>query len=122
MSFAGPFDTAVEDPWCAMAGPRPAPGSACVPRTGPKPASAGGVHAYDVFVGCYKTGAIPDALVEDWARLVSRQRLPQDIRLLRYAHSAVEATLELLGRLQQRKVDEIAEIWSRPARVARRGP
>jgi 2-methylcitrate dehydratase PrpD len=27
-----------------------------------------------------------------------------------YAHSAVEATLELLGRLQQRNVDDIAEI------------
>ena len=27
-----------------------------------------------------------------------------------YAHSAVEATLELLGRLQQRKVEQIAEI------------
>ena len=41
MSFAGPFDTAVEGALHAVTpGPRPAPGSACAPRTGPRPESA----------------------------------------------------------------------------------
>jgi 2-methylcitrate dehydratase PrpD len=112
MSFAGPFDTAVEgslvrNGWTsagAWIGLRAADWAE---------AGIGGAAAtpYDVFVGCFKTGAIPNALVEglgtSWSVANGYHKI---FACCAYAHSAVEATLDLLGRLQQRKVEEIAEI------------
>ena len=112
MSFAGPFDTAVEgslvrNGWTsagAWIGLRAADWAE---------AGIGGAAStpYDVFVGCFRTGAIPDALVEglgtSWSVTNGYHKI---FACCGYAHSAVEATLELLGRLQQRKVDDIAEI------------
>jgi len=112
MSFAGPFDTAVEgslvrNGWTsagAWIGLRAADWAE---------AGIGGAAAtpYDVFVGCFKTRAIPQALVEGlgttWSVANGYHKI---FACCGYAHSAVEATLELLGRLQQRKVDDIAEI------------
>ena len=112
MSFAGPFDTAVEgslvrNAWTAA--------GAWVGMRAADWAEAGiggaAVTPYDVFVGCYKTGALPQALVEGlgtaWSVSNGYHKL---FACCGYSHSAVEATLELLGRLQKRKVDEIAEI------------
>jgi len=112
MSFAGPFDTAVEgslvrNAWTAA--------GAWVGLRAADWAEAGiggaAVTPYDVFVGCYKTGALPQALVEGlgtaWSVSNGYHKL---FACCGYSHSAVEATLELLGRLQKRKVDEIAEI------------
>lgn len=112
MSFAGPFDTAVEgslvrNGWTsagAWVGLRAADWAE---------AGIGGaaVTPYDVFVGCFRTNAMPEALVEDLGKVWSVSNGYHKIfACCGYAHSAVEATLELLGRLQQRKVDDIAEI------------
>jgi len=112
MSFAGPFDTAVEgslirNGWTsagAWIGLRAADWAE---------AGIGGaaVTPYDVFVGCFKTGALPHALVDGlgsaWSVANGYHKI---FACCAYSHSAVEATLELLGRLQKRKVDEIAEI------------
>ena len=112
MSFAGPFDTAVEgslvrNGWTsagAWIGLRAADWAE---------AGIGGAETtpYDVFVGCFRTGAVPHALVDglgtDWSVANGYHKI---FACCGYAHSAVEATLDLLGRLQQRKVDQIAEI------------
>jgi len=112
MGFAGPFDTAVEgslvrNGWTsagAWIGMRAADWAE---------AGIGGAPTtpYDVFVGCFKTRAIPNALVEglgaSWSVVNGYHKI---FACCGYAHSAVEAMLDLLGRLQQRKVDEIAEI------------
>src|SRR5919106_2736951 len=111
MSFAGPFDTAVEgalirNAWTsagAWIGLRAADWAE---------AGIGGndVTPYDVFVGAYKTNAKPDALVaglgETWSVTNGYHKV---FACCGYAHSAVEATLELLGRMQKKK-EEIAEI------------
>jgi 2-methylcitrate dehydratase PrpD len=111
MSFAGPFDTAVEgalvrNAWTsagAWLGLRAADWAE---------AGIGGndVTPYDVFVGAYKTNAKPDALVaglgDTWSVTNGYHKI---FACCGYAHSAVEATLELLGRMQK-KNDEIAEI------------
>jgi len=112
MSFAGPFDTAVEgslvrNGWTAA--------GAWVGLRAADWAEAGiggaAVTPYDVFVGCFRTNAIPDALVEGLGTVWSVANGYHKIfACCGYAHSAVEATLELLGRLQQRKVEDIAEI------------
>ena len=111
MSFAGPFDTAVEgalirNAWTsagAWIGLRAADWAE---------AGIGGndVTPYDVFVGAYKTNAKPDALVaglgETWSVTNGYHKI---FACCGYAHSSVEATLELLGRMRKKK-DEIAEI------------
>jgi 2-methylcitrate dehydratase PrpD len=111
MSFAGPFDTAVEgalvrNAWTsagAWLGLRAADWAE---------AGIGGndVTPYDVFVGAYKTNAKPDALVaglgDTWSVTNGYHKV---FACCGYAHSAVEATLELLGRMQKKK-EEIAEI------------
>jgi 2-methylcitrate dehydratase PrpD len=112
MSFAGPFDTAVEgslvrNGWTsagAWVGLRAADWAE---------AGIGGAAAtpYDVFVGCFKTGAIPNALVDSlgtsWSVANGYHKI---FACCAYAHSAVEATLDLMSGMQQRNVDEIAEI------------
>ncbi|HTO50583.1 MAG TPA: MmgE/PrpD family protein [Burkholderiales bacterium] len=112
MSFAGPFDTAVEgslvrNGWTAA--------GAWIGLRAADWAEAGIGGAantpYDVFVGAYKTGAVPHALVDGlgaaWSVTNGYHKI---FACCGYAHSAVEATLELLGGLQKRKVDDIAEI------------
>jgi len=111
MSFAGPFDTAVEgalvrNAWTAA--------GAWIGLRAADWAEAGiggnDVTPYDVFVGAYKTNAKPDALVaglgDTWSVTNGYHKV---FACCGYAHSAVEATLELLGRMQKKK-DEIAEI------------
>jgi 2-methylcitrate dehydratase PrpD len=111
VSFAGPFDTAVEgalvrNAWTsagAWLGLRAADWAE---------AGIGGndVTPYDVFVGAYKTNAKPDALVaglgDTWSVTNGYHKV---FACCGYAHSAIEATLELLGRMQKKK-EEIAEI------------
>ena len=112
MTFAGPFDTAVEgslvrNGWTAAGawiGLRAADWA--------EAGIAGGIDTpYDVFVGGFKTRAIPEALVEGlgsaWSVANGYHKI---FACCMYAHSAVEATLELRGRLQQRKVEDIEEI------------
>jgi 2-methylcitrate dehydratase PrpD len=112
MSFAGPFDTAVEGPlvrnaWTsagAWVGLRAADWA----EAG---IGGGAVTPYDVFVGSFNTRAVPDALVDGLGTVWSVANGYHKIfACCGYAHSAVEATLDLLGRLKERKVDEIAEI------------
>jgi 2-methylcitrate dehydratase PrpD len=111
MSFAGPFDTAVEgalvrNAWTAA--------GAWIGLRAADWAEAGiggnDVTPYDVFVGAYKTNAKPDALVaglgDTWSVTNGYHKI---FACCGYAHSAVEATLELLGRMQKKK-EEIAEI------------
>ena len=112
MSFAGPFDTAVEgalvrNAWTsagAWVGMRAADWA----EAG---IGGGAVTPYDVFVGAYKTRAIPEALVEGlgsaWSVTNGYHKV---FACCGYAHAAIEATLELLGRLQQKRKDDIAEI------------
>jgi 2-methylcitrate dehydratase PrpD len=111
MSFAGPFDTAVEgalirNAWTsagAWIGLRAADWAE---------AGIGGndVTPYDVFVGAYKCRAIPEALVEGlgstWSVTNGYHKV---FACCGYAHSAIEATLDLLGRMKKKK-EEIAEI------------
>src|SRR5512145_332618 len=112
MSFAGPFDTAVEGPlvrnaWTsagAWVGLRAADWA----EAG---IGGGAVTPYDVFVGSFSTRAIPEALVEGLGNVWSvTNGYHKVFACCGYAHSAVEATLDLLGRLRERKVDDIAEI------------
>jgi len=111
MSFAGPFDTAVEgalirNAWTsagAWIGLRAADWAE---------AGIGGsaVTPYDVFVGGYQTRALPEALVEGLGSVWSvTNGYHKVFACCGYAHSAIEATLELLGRLQKKKED-ITEI------------
>src|SRR5687767_6734679 len=111
MSFAGPFDTAVEgalirNAWTsagAWLGLRAADWAE---------AGIGGsdVTPYDVFVGAYKTNSKPDALVaglgDSWSVTNGYHKV---FACCAYAHSAIEATLDLLGRMKKKKED-IAEI------------
>jgi 2-methylcitrate dehydratase PrpD len=112
MAFAGPFDTAVEGPlvrnaWTsagAWLGLRAADWA----EAG---IGGGAVTPYDVFVGAFGTRAVPEALIDGlgttWSVANGYHKI---FACCAYSHSAVEATLELLGRLRPRKVDEIAEI------------
>lgn len=112
MSFAGPFDTAVEgalvrNAWTsagAWLGLRAADWAE---------AGIGGsaVTPYDVFVGAYKCRAVPEALVEGLGSVWSvTNGYHKVFACCGYAHAALEATFDLLGRLQQRKKEDIAEI------------
>jgi 2-methylcitrate dehydratase PrpD len=114
MAFAGPFDTAVEgalirNAWTsagAWLGLRAADWA----EAG---IGGGAVTPYDVFVGSFGTRAVPEALVDGlgttWSVANGYHKI---FACCAYSHSAVEATLELLGRLRERKVDVdgIAEI------------
>jgi 2-methylcitrate dehydratase PrpD len=111
MSFAGPFDTAVEgalvrNAWTAAGawlGLRAADWAE---------AGIGGndVTPYDVFVGAYKCRAIPEALLEGLGSVWSvTHGYHKVFACCGYAHSAIEAMLDLLGRVQKKK-DDIAEI------------
>jgi 2-methylcitrate dehydratase PrpD len=112
MSFAGPFDTAVEGPlvrnaWTsagAWLGLRAADWA----EAG---IGGGAVTPHDVFVGSFNTRAVPEALVDGlgtaWSVANGYHKI---FACCGYAHSAVEATLDLLGRLRERQVDDIAEI------------
>jgi 2-methylcitrate dehydratase PrpD len=112
MTFAGPFDTAVagslvRNGWTAAGawiGLRAADWA--------EAGIAGGIDTpYDVFVGGFRTRAIPAALVEGlgtaWSVANGYHKI---FACCMYAHAAVEATLDLRGRLKQRKVEEIEEI------------
>ena len=112
MSFAGPFDTAVEgalirNAWTsagAWIGLRAADWAE---------GGIGGndVTPYDVFVGAYNTRPIPEALVEGLGSVWSvTNGYHKVFACCGYAHAAIEATLELLGRMQRKKKDDIAEI------------
>ncbi len=112
MSFAGPFDTAVEgslvrNGWTA-AGAWIGLRAADWAELG----ITGGVDTpYDVFVGNLATRVIPEALSEGlgsaWSVTNGYHKI---FACCAYAHSAVEATLDLRDRLAKRKVEEIAEI------------
>jgi 2-methylcitrate dehydratase PrpD len=111
MSFAGPFDTAVEgalirNAWTsagAWLGLRAADWA----ETG---IGGNDVTPYDVFVGAYKTNAKPDALVADLGDTWSvNNGYHKVFACCAYAHSAIEATLDLLGRMRKKKED-ITEI------------
>jgi 2-methylcitrate dehydratase PrpD len=112
MTFAGPFDTAVEgslvrNGWTAAGawiGLRAADWA--------EAGIAGGVDTpYDVFVGNFKTRSIPEALSEGlgsaWSVTNGYHKM---FACCNYAHAAVQATLDLRSRLQHRKVEEIEEI------------
>jgi len=112
MSFAGPFDTAVEgalvrNAWTsagAWLGLRAADWA----EAG---IGGGAVTPYDVFVGSFSTRALPEALLDGlgttWSVANGYHKI---FACCGYSHSAVEATLELLDRLRERRVDDIAEI------------
>lgn len=112
MTFAGPFDTAVEgslvrNGWTAAGawiGLRAADWA--------EAGIAGGIDSpYDVFAGGFKTRAIPEALIEGLGTAWSVANGYHKIyACCNYAHAAVEATLNLRGRLKQRKVEDIEEI------------
>jgi len=112
MTFAGPFDTAVEgslvrNGWTAAGawiGLRAADWA--------EAGIAGGIDTpYDVFVGIFRTRAIPEALVEGLGTAWSVANGYHKIyACCNYAHAAVEATLNLRGRLNHRKAEDIEEI------------
>jgi 2-methylcitrate dehydratase PrpD len=112
MSFAGPFDTAVEgslvrNAWTsagAWIGMRAADWAE---------AGIGGGAAtiHDAFAGSFRTGIKPEALVESlgerWSVASGYHKI---FACCQYAHTAVEATLELLQKKGQRKLEELQEI------------
>ncbi len=112
MTFAGPFDTAVEgslvrNGWTA-AGAWIGMRAADWAQAG----IAGGIHTpYDVFAGNFRTRVIPEALVEGlgtaWSVANGYHKM---FACCNYAHAAVEATLDLRSRLHKRKVSDIEEI------------
>jgi len=112
MTFAGPFDTAVEgslvrNGWTsagAWIGLRAADWAE---------AGIGGGAAtiHDVFAVCFKTGVKPEALVdglgERWSVASGYHKI---FACCQYAHTAVEATLDLLKNKQQKNLDDLEEI------------
>lgn len=114
MVFAGPYNHATEGAlvrnlWTgisAWAGMRAADFA---------PLGIGGIaeSAYDVFVGCFGTGCEPDALTaglgNDWAIASGYHKV---FACCQYAHSAVEASLQLGAQLAQsgRSAADIKEI------------
>ncbi len=112
MSFAGPFDTAVEgslvrNGWTA-AGAWVGMRAADWAQAG----IAGGLDTpYDVFVGNFRSEFLPQALTKglgsNWSVMHGYHKM---FACCNYAHAAVEATLELRTRLGERKPTDIAEI------------
>jgi 2-methylcitrate dehydratase PrpD len=114
MTFAGPFNHAVEgalvrNAWTAA--------GAWIGMRSVDWAEAGiaglAQTPYDVFTTVFGADCHPDEIVselgEDWAIANGYHKM---FACCQYAHSAVEANLELVARLDQagRKPDEIAEI------------
>jgi 2-methylcitrate dehydratase PrpD len=114
MVFAGPYNHALEgalvrnawtgvSAWAGMRAADLAPlGFRGLPET-----------AYDVFVGCFGTSAMPEALTADLGRRFAiASGYHKLFACCQYAHSAVEASLALGARLAQagRNADDIAEI------------
>jgi 2-methylcitrate dehydratase PrpD len=112
MTFAGPFDTAVEgslvrNGWTA-AGAWVGMRAADWAEAG----IAGGIDTpYDVFATNFRTRAVPEALSEGlgaaWSVASGYHKM---FACCNYAHAAIEATLDLRSRLEQRKASDIAEI------------
>ncbi|MCO5090592.1 MmgE/PrpD family protein [Bosea sp. (in: a-proteobacteria)] len=112
MTYAGHFDTAVEgalvrNAWTgvgAWIGLRAADWADC---------GIGGLATspYDTFTDClsteYRPGAMVEALGERWSVSNGYHKV---FACCGYAHAAVEATLELLGRLGERTIDDVAEV------------
>lgn len=78
-------------------------------------AGIGGVaHGlYDAFVGCLGAGCAPDALIREIGRTwVAEEGYHKVFACCQYAHSAIEATLELRERLSNagRSLDQLREI------------
>jgi 2-methylcitrate dehydratase PrpD len=111
MSFAGPFDTAVEgalirNAWTA-AGAWIGLRAADWAEAG---IGGGAVTPYDVFVGGYSTRAVPEALIDGLGSVWSvTNGYHKVFACCGYAHSAIEATLDLIGRMRKKK-EEITEI------------
>ena len=112
MSFAGPFDTAVEGSlvrngwtaagaWIGL--------QAC---DWAEAGIAGGIHTiHDVFALSFRTRARPEALTQGLGEVWSVDSGYHKIyACCNYAHAAVEACLKLRERLDGRRVDDIAEI------------
>ena len=112
MTFAGPFDTAVEgslvrNGWTA-AGAWVGMRAADWAEAG----IAGGIDTpYDVFATNFRTRALPEALTEGlgvaWSVSNGYHKM---FACCNYAHAAVEATLDLRSKLQQRRLSDIEEI------------
>ncbi len=112
MTFAGPFDTAVEGSlvrncWTA-AGAWVGMRAADWAEAG----IAGGIDTpYDVFATNFRTRVVAEALSEGlgsaWSVSNGYHKM---FACCNYAHAAVEATLDLRSRLAQRKVSDIEEI------------
>jgi 2-methylcitrate dehydratase PrpD len=112
MTFAGPFDTAVEgslvrNGWTA-AGAWIGMRAADWAEAG---IGGGAATIYDVFAGSFATDAKPEAMLEELGtRWSVGNGYHKIFACCGYAHSAVEATLDLLERAGSRKVDDLAEI------------
>jgi 2-methylcitrate dehydratase PrpD len=68
---------------------------------------------YDVFVGCLGTGCAPDSLTRDLGSVwVGAEGYHKVFACCQYAHSAIEATLDLRERLsgEGRSPDDLREI------------
>ena len=112
MTFAGPFDTAVEgslvrNGWTA-AGAWIGLRSADWAEAG----IGGGIHTpYDVFATNFRTRVIPDALSEGlgtaWSVTNGYHKM---FACCNYAAASVQATLDLHGRMAGRKPSDIDEI------------
>ena len=112
MTFAGPFDTAVEgslvrNGWTsagAWIGMRAADWAE---------AGIGGGAAtiHDVFAGSFRTGVKPEALAdglgERWSVANGYHKI---FACCQYAHTAVEATLQLLNDRGDKNLEELQEI------------
>jgi 2-methylcitrate dehydratase PrpD len=112
MTFAGPFDTAVEgglvrNAWTGI-GPIIGMRSAEWAEIG-----IGGLPAtpYDMFTDCvgteYRSGAMTEKLGERWSVSSGYHKI---FACCGYAHAGVEATLQLLERLGDRQLSDIVEI------------
>jgi 2-methylcitrate dehydratase PrpD len=112
MTFAGPFDTAVEgslvrNGWTsagAWIGLR-----ACDWAEAGIGGGAATIH--DVFARSFKCDVKPEALVdglgERWSVANGYHKI---FACCQYAHTAVEATLDLLGRKGERRLEDLQEI------------
>jgi len=112
MTFAGPFDTAVEgslvrNGWTA-AGAWIGLRAADWAEAG---IGGGAGTIYDVFARSFKCDVKPEALLdglgERWSVANGYHKI---FACCQYAHTAVEATLDLLRRKGERRLDELAEI------------
>ena len=112
MTFAGPFDTAVEgslvrNGWTSA--------GAWIGRRAADWAQGGigggAATIYDVFARSFKCDVRPEALVdglgERWSVANGYHKI---FACCQYAHTAVEATLELLARKGERPLDDLQEI------------